>query len=61
MYLVVTDSTYERTDTELSGIVSKIDTTLSNSSTYPLQNKVITEALNKLEARILALEGEKST
>lgn len=61
MYLVVTDSTYERTDTELSGIVTKIDTTLSNSSTYPLQNKAITEALNKLEARIVTLESGKST
>ena len=61
MYLIVTDSTYERTDTELSGIVTKIDTTLSNSSTYPLQNKAITEALNKLEARIVTLEGGKST
>lgn len=61
LYLVVTESTYERTDTELSGIVTKIDTTLSNSSTYPLQNKVITEALTNLENRIAALEGEKST
>lgn len=61
MYLVVTNSTYERTDAELSGIVTKIDTALSNSSTYPLQNKVVTEALNELETRIAALEGQKST
>jgi hypothetical protein len=61
LYLVVTESTYERTDTELSGIVTKVDTSLSNSSTYPLQNKVITEALTSLENRIAALEGGKRT
>ena len=61
LYLVVTESTYERTDTELSGIVTKVDTALSNSSTYPLQNKVITEALTSLENRIAALEGGKRT
>ena len=61
LYLVVTDSTYERTDTELSGIVTKVDTTLSDSSTYPLQNKAITEALNNLETRIVALEGKSTT
>lgn len=61
MYLIVTESTYERTDTELSGIVTKVDTYLSDSSTYPLQNKVITEALRALETRIETLEGTKST
>jgi hypothetical protein len=39
-------------------IIKTIDSELSSTSENPVQNKVVTEKLASLEARIAALEGK---